>query len=330
LVAALSYYRRQSQVVDVLDAMRTIPGCHSSEPTLQQLRVLDTLLRERSLTRAARELDAAQPTLSKTLAQLRRYFDDPLFVRAGFRMDPTPRALQLQSSLRVILDRAASLRGENVSFEPRTSRRTFNFCVVDAGLIKLLPPLVERLLTDAPNVRLQVMQPEAAHLERRLESGELDFAMGSFPSMSKNILRQPLWVERYVSVARCDHPRLSSEPTIGSFVAEKHVLVSVAMSGHAHEILQRNLEAAIPRENVVCKIPNFIGAALLAKHTDAIATLPLSIATVLAKDLGLKIIRPPIKLPRMNIFQYWHERFHREPGNQWIRSTFRALFRKAL
>jgi DNA-binding transcriptional LysR family regulator len=288
------------------------------------------LLREHSLTRAARQLGVTQPALSKTLAQLRRYFDDPLFVRAGFRMEPTPKALQLHASIRIILDRAASLRSESAVFEPRTSHRTFNFCVVDAGLLKLLPPLVERLLTEAPNVRFQVLQPEAAYLERRLESGELDFAMGSFPSMPKSIRRQPLWVERYVSVVRCDHPRLTAQPTMRAFVAEKHVVVSLAGSGHNHQIIQRALEAAIPRENIVCKVPIFIGAAVLAKHTDAVATLPASVATVLAKDLDLQIITPPIKLPRIDIFQYWHERFHRDPGNQWIRSVFRTLFRKGL
>jgi DNA-binding transcriptional LysR family regulator len=112
-----------------------------------------------------------------------------------------------------------------------------------------------------------------------------------------------------------------------AFVAEKHVLVSLAGSGHTHQIIQRALEVAIPRENIVCKVPNFIGAAVLAKHTDAIATLPASVATVLAKDLDLQIIAPPIKLPRIDILQYWHERFHRDTGNQWIRSVFKALFR---
>ena len=187
--------------------MQTIPRTHGDEPSLQQLRVFDVLLREHSLTHAARELGITQPALSKSLAQLRRFFDDPLFVRTGFRMEPTPKALQLQASVRVILDRAASLRSESTLFEPRTSHRTFNFCVVDASLLKLLPPLVERLMTEAPNVRLQVLQPEAAHLERWLESGKIDFAMGSFPSMPKSIRRQPLWVERYVSVVRVDHPR---------------------------------------------------------------------------------------------------------------------------
>jgi DNA-binding transcriptional LysR family regulator len=309
--------------------MRTIPDRHSNEPSLQQLRVFDTLLREHNLTRAARELDVAQPAVSKTLAQLRRYFDDPLLVRVGRRMEPTPRARQLQPSVRAVLDRAALLRSESVMFAPPRSHRTFNFCVVDAGLLKLLPPLVRLLLTDAPNVRLRVLQPEAAHLERWLESGKLDFAMGSFPSMPKGIRRQRLWVEHYVSVARCGHPRLPPEPTIRAFAAEKHVFVSVASSGHAHQVMQRALEAVIPRENVVCQVPIFIGAAVLAKHTDAIATLPLSVVSVLAKDLDLQIIKPPIRLPSIDIFQYWHERFHREPGNLWIRSIFRALFRRS-
>ncbi len=293
------------------------------------MRVFDVLLREHSLTRAARELNVTQPALSKTLAQLRRYFDDPLFVRVASRMEPTPKALQLQAPVRALLDQAGLLRNQHVSFDPRTSHRIFNFCVVDAGLLKLLPPLVERLMAEAPNVRLHVLQLDAAHLERWLESGKLDFAMGSFPSMAKGIRRQPLWVERYVSVARRGHPRLSAEPTLRAFAAEKHVLVSIPGSGHAHEIMQRALEAAIPPENIVCRIPIFIGAGILAKHTDVIATLPLSVASVLAQDLDLQIVAPPIKLPKIDIFQYWHERFHRDPGSQWIRSTFRTLFRKS-
>jgi DNA-binding transcriptional LysR family regulator len=92
--------------------------------------------------------------------------------------------------------------------------------------------------------------------------------------------------------------------------------------------MERALEAAIPQANVICRIPMFIGAAVLAKHTDAVATLPLSIATVLAEDLDLQIIRPPLRLPKIDIFQYWHDRLHRDPGNQWVRSIFKTLFRK--
>ena len=309
--------------------MTTIPKGYEGEPDLHHLRVLDVLLREHSLTRAARTLNVTQPALSKTLARLRRYFDDPLFVRVALRMEPTPKALQLQAPIQAILERMRSLRSEHVSFDPLTSHRTFNFCVVDAGLIKLLPPLVDRLLADAPNGRLHVLPLDAQHLEPWLESGKLDFAMGSFPSLTKGFRRQQLWVERYVSVARRGHPRITSEPTMRAFAAEKHVVVSISGSGHAHQLAERALEAAIPPENIICRIPMFVGAAIVAGHTDAVATLPLSVATVLAKDLDLQVITPPLKLPNIDIFQYWHDRFHRDPGNQWIRSIFKALFNKS-
>jgi len=309
-----------------LSDMSSIPQNYG--PELHHLRVLDVLLREHGLTRAARELNVSQPALSKTLAHLRRHFDDPLFVRVGLRMEPTPKALQLQAPVRAILERMQSLRSEHVAFDPRSSHRTFNFSVVDAGLIKLLPPLVERLLNEAPNVRLNVLQLEAAHLEPWLESGKLDFAMGSFPMLTKGIRRQLLWAERYVAVVRRGHPRISSDPAMRAFAAEKHVLVSIAGSGHAHQTMERALEAAIPAENIICRIPTFIGAAVLAKHSDAVAVLPHSVAAVLAQDLDLQIIKPPVKLLKIDIYQYWHDRLHRDPGNQWIRSVFSALFRK--
>jgi DNA-binding transcriptional LysR family regulator len=154
--------------------------------------------------------------------------------------------------------------------------------------------------------------------------------MGSFPALVKGIRRQLLWVEKYVGVVRKGHPRLGAEPSSRAFAAEKHVLVSAAGTGHAHQLAERAVEAAIPPENIVCRVPMFIAAAVMAKHTDAVATLPLSIATVLAQDLGLELVKPPIKLPKIEIFQYWHERFHHEPGNRWIRSVFPTLFRRPL
>jgi DNA-binding transcriptional LysR family regulator len=308
--------------------MRAISTGYVSQLSIHHLRALDALLREHSLTRAARTLGLSQPALSKTLGQLRRYFEDPLFVRIGQRIEPTPKASQLGEPVRAILDGVQSLRGEHRSFDPRTSHRTFNFCVVDAGILKLLPPLVDRVMQEAPSVRFCVSQLEARQLERWLESGKLDFAMGSFPSMPKGIRRQFLWTERYVSVARRRHPRMAADPTMRAFAAEKHVLVSIIGSGHAHQIMAQALEQAVPDENVLCRVPMFIGAAILAKHTDAIATLPLSIANVLAEDLDLQIITPPLRLPKIDIFQYWHDRFHRDPGSVWVRSVFKDLFRE--
>jgi DNA-binding transcriptional LysR family regulator len=308
--------------------MTTIPRNYN-DLDLHHLLVLDVLLREHSLTRAAQTLNVTQPALSKTLARLRRYFDDPLFVRVALKMEPTPKAMELQAPIADILERMRTLRTEHVPFDPKTSHRTFNFCVVDAGVIKLLPPLVKLLMEVAPNVRIRVLQLDSEHLESWLVSGKVDFAMGSFPALTKAIRRQTLWNEGYVSVVRKNHPRLSREPTLEEFAREKHVLVSTIGTGHAHQIAERAIEAAVPDENIVCRVPMFIGAAVLAKHTDAVATLPLTIATVLSADLDLQIISPPVKLPKIEICQYWHERLHREPGTKWIRGLFTKMYKNA-
>jgi len=319
-VAAGLYY----QLTDMID----IPSGYRTSLDLHHLQVFDVLLRERSLTRAARVLNVTQPALSKTLARLRQYFEDPLFVRVALRMQPTSKALNLETPIRAVLDSMRVLAAESVPFDPKTSNRRFTFCVVDAGVIKLLPPLLELLRDEAPQVQVAALQLDAEHLDSWLETGTVDFAMGSFPHLTKSIRRQPLWTERYVSVVRKGHPRLTATPSPKQFAAEKHVLVSTFGTGHAHQLAERAVEAAIPSKNIICRVPIFLAASIVAKHTDAVATLPVSIATVLAEDLNLELITPPIKLPRIEISQYWHQRFHQEPGNVWIRKVFPRLFRK--
>ena len=293
---------------------------------LRHLRVFELLLRERNLTRAAVGLNVSQPALSKTLASLRRYFDDPLFIRVGHRMEPTAKALELESSIRGLLDAVTTLRAQHRPFDPRTSSRTFTFSVVDAGMVRLLPPLIRMLHDEAPNVLLRVVPHELDRLEASLESGNLDFAMGSFPSLTKRIRRQFLWSVTYVSIARKDHPRLPAKPTLKAFAAENHILVSAGGTGHAHQLAERALEKALPAARITCRVPTFVTAAFIASQTDAVVTVPQGMATALVAPLNLRSFPPPLKLPRIDVSQHWHEGFHREPGSQWIRGVFASRF----
>jgi DNA-binding transcriptional LysR family regulator len=288
--------------------------------------VFQALLREHTLTRAAQVLDVTQPALSKTLASLRNYFADPLFIRVGHKMEPTSKALELGPAIGAILDQITTLKSRHVPFDAASSARAFTFCVVDAGLIRLLPPLIRHLHAHAPRVSLRVAPLEIEKLESSLESGKLDFAMGSFASLSKKIRRELLFAVTYVSVVRKDHPRLKTKPAAAAFAAEKHVLVSAAGTGHAHLQAERAIEAIVPAEHITCRVPTFVTAAVIASKTDAVVTLPSSLATGLAEQLGLRLVTPPVKLPRIEVSQHWHERFHREPGSQWIRQVFAELF----
>lgn len=293
---------------------------------LRQLQVLEVVLRERNLTRAAASLGVTQPALSKTLAALREYFSDPLLVRVGNRMEPTSKALEIQPAVREILDRVTTLKAAHGAFDPATSSRVFSFSVVDSGLVRLVPPLLDHLRAHAPRVRLNVHAVDTERLEAGLESGRLDFAMGSYPSLTKRIRRQRLWAVSYVSLVRRQHPRAARPLSAKAFAAERHVLVSAAGTGHAHQALEKDIEAAVPAQNIVCRVPSFVSAAVVASRTDVIATVPTTLGELLAGRLGLRVIEPPMRLPRIEISQYWHERFHREPGSVWIRRVFAELF----
>lgn len=295
---------------------------------LKHLIVFQTLMREHSLTRAAETLDVSQPALSKTLAKLRGYFADPLFIRVGHRMEPTSKALELEPLVVDVLDRVTHLRTEHVPFDPATSARTFRFCVVDAGIVRIVPPLIGLLEQEAPRIRLDIEPLDLDRLETSLESGRLDFAMGDYPSLSKRVRRQSLWSVTYLSAVRTGHPRIGDTPTRQAFTAERHVLVSALGTGHAHLHAERALGRAVPEDNIVCRVPTFLTAAVIASSSDTVATLPEAIARIMAERLGLRLFRPPIKLPRIDVSQYWHERFHRDAGNRWIRTTFARLFKE--
>lgn len=306
--------------------MNTDPRPALRELDFQQLRIIDALLKEGSQTRAAAMLGLAQPALSKTLARLRVYFGDPLFVRVGSRMQPTPRAQALAAPIGAILAGLRELQYGAPGFDPLTSDRKFSLYMIDGAIVYLLPALLGYLERAAPRVHVQAVQCDVRHLDLWLESGLVDFALGPFPALVSNIRRLPLWTESFVTVVREGHPRIGADPGLAAFAGEQHALVSVAGTGHHYEAAERALEAVVPAHNVVCRVPSFTAAAHIVRHSDALATLPRKLAQRLAADLGLRTVATPVELPPMEVAQHWHERYHRDPANMWMRGVLRALF----
>ena len=306
--------------------MKTIPGKNAEELDLHALRVLDVLFRERTITRAAEALHTQQPALSKTLARLRRYFNDPLFVRVAMHMEPTAKALELEKPVRSLLDGLQRLRSEQTHFDASRSTRVFHVFTLDAGVIVLLPPVIKTLLGAAPGVRLRAAQIGLQNLHTSLESGDIDLALGEFPLLVPGIKRQKLFSGQHMCIFKKEHPRLGRAPSLAEFLEQQHIFINAAGTGHPHQMAERSLEGQLPARNVIAHVPSFTAAAILAKNTNAVATMPGPVAAVLARELDMQLAKPPIKLPEFEISQFWHERFDRDPGNQWLRTVINAEF----
>ncbi len=298
-----------------------------SELSLRELRVLHALLQQRSITRTAQAMETTQPSISKVLRRLRAQFADPLFVRNGQTMQPTAKALDIADRLRALLAAADGLRSAATEFDPAGSDRLFSLLLTDVGMIRFLPPLIARVATAAPNVSVRAVPLDSRQFEHRLETGEADLAFGAFPKAARHLRRQRLYFDNYSSVLRKYHPRARKCQAVAGFLAERHILVTGSDTGHAaHRTAHRVLSSAIAPANVMLRVPSFIAGAIVAAETDGVATLPTNLAKRLAGPLGLVAFEAPIALPRIEIAQFWHERYHRDAGHKWLRNLTFELF----
>jgi DNA-binding transcriptional LysR family regulator len=242
-------------------------------------------------------------------------------------MQPTPKALEIGERLRVLLTAADGLRSEVREFDPEHSARRFSLLLTDVGMVRFLPPLVARIAAVAPGVGIRAVPLDARQFEYRLESGEADLAFGAFPKAARHLRRQRLYFDGYSSVIRKRHPRARQCQSPPGFLAERHILVTGSETGHAaHRTAHRVLASTIAASNVMLRVPSFIAGAIVAAETDAIVTLPANLARRLAPPLGLVAFEPPVALPRIEIAQFWHERYHRDAGHKWLRNLTFALF----
>jgi DNA-binding transcriptional LysR family regulator len=309
--------------------MMIMPKSNDTDLRLRDLKVLSVVLRERSLTRAAEALDTTQPSVSKVLARLRTHFGDPLFVRNGQAMHPTPMALEIAEPLRGLLLAADTLPKSTLSFDPRTSDRVFKILMADVGMACFLPLFLSKMAREGNKLTLQALPLGSRHFESKLESGEADLAVGAFPKAPRGLRRQRLFFDGYLSIARKHHPKLRTLRSRSGFCAARHIIVEASDTGHAvHQLVQQVLETELAAENILLRLPSFVVATLVVSRIDCVATIPANLAIVFAEQLGLAAFRPPVALPPIEIAQYWHEKYQRDPGHRWLRSAYFDLFAK--
>jgi DNA-binding transcriptional LysR family regulator len=302
---------------------------HLSDINLNLLAVLDALLSERSVTRAALHLGLTQSATSHALRRLRQFFNDPLLVRGSAGMVPTALAEELAAPVRSgLLELQRAVRGE-LSFEPNQSSRTFSVATVDHPLLTGLPKFFEHAAISAPDIGLNVV-PFTSGLAKRLEVGEVDLVLAGAEAemilaLDSGLMRTMVISEDFVCVARKNHPLLKRKTLdLETYTALPHLLVSTTGTGPgiADTVLaQQGLE-----RRIAVRIPYFSGAPHLLARSNLIATLPKAMAEAGRRIAPLEIYKPPIKLPRSEAFLWWHERFQRDPGHAWLRNAMLEAF----
>jgi DNA-binding transcriptional LysR family regulator len=295
---------------------------------LRLIEVFLAVYRTRSVSRAAETLGLAQPTVSIALAKLRREFGDVLFVRTTSGMQPTPRATAAFAPVAAAMSALSDAVQSRAAFDPNTIRRLFRVSVSDSSQMVLIPRLLSQLRRRAPGVTLE-LSPIAADAPRQLEGGQIDLAIGALPQLGAGFMQQRLFHQGFVCLVRKNHPRILGETiTLEQFAAEAHIRVPVAGAGSGFELLQKRLARQGLMLQVAVSQSTFLGVALVVASTDLVATVPEQLGRTLAKENSkrVRLVAPPFKWSPYTVRQYWHERFHGDPPNRWLRSLVAELF----
>ena len=192
---------------------------------LNLLRVLDALLRERNVSRAAERLALSQPAVSNALNRLRELLDDPLLVRAGRAMQPTPRALALEAPIRAALRQIEQSLGDGEGFDPGRSRQRFTVAVTDYVELICMPALMRRLSERAPGISIAIQHLTPTLPAEALDKGELDLVLGRFENVPARFQRRHWASETLQLVARRQHPLLAQAPDLATFLELQHLWV---------------------------------------------------------------------------------------------------------
>lgn len=289
------------------------------------LHVFVEVYRLQSVSRAAERLGLAQANVSTALAKLRRHFGDPLFCRTSRGMEPTPYSEQIYPDLLASLQTLDALSGARATFDPATATRLFRIGMTDISEVVVLPTLINHLRRVAPGVTVEA-ERTSIDTPRRLESGEIDLAVGFMPHLEAGFYQQTLFRQDFVCLAARNHPRISARPSRQAFLAEGHIVVTTSGTGHA--IVDKVLQSKRCERRIVLKVSSFLGVARLVAATELLVIVPRRLGEALAHQERVAVLPPPVALPPFDVKQHWHERFHLDAGNVWLRATLASLHGK--
>jgi len=290
----------------------------SGLPDLNFLYLIDALYQERSVSRAAERLGLTQSAASHSLNRLRERFGDPLFVRSGVHMLPTPEAERLAQAARRALALIQSDIWQAQPFEPAHSRRTFTVGMTVMGGTVALPRVLKALSLLAPQVRIAPVAVQPEEVSTLLENGTLDLAWGYFGKLNTTLYQQALYRRQLTGIWRKRrHAKDPRKMDFDAFVQARHVLTSATQL--TNERLHQQVRARGHRLKVAMTCPYLMAVPAIVASSDWIATVPQELAQLFMRLEAITTFTLPLTVPDLVVKQYWHARQHADAGHKWLR-----------
>lgn len=293
---------------------------------LNLLVLFDTIYREGSLTRASQHLHLSQPAISHALGRLREALNDPLFVRQGSGMAPTPLARSLIGPVRQALQSLAVCLSEHGEFNPAQTRRSFTLGLRDVLEATALPPLLAQLQQAAPLIDVASVRIERKELETELASGRIDLAVDVPMPVSDAIRQRRLFRDRLTVVARAGHPAIGGRLDLATYLAQSHALVSSRRSGPGLEDFELNQRGL--RRRIALRCQHYFAACRVVSHSDLLLTMPEQYARLANAHFGNQLHPFPLDMPPLDVHLYWHANTEHDPASLWLRQQMTALFQQ--
>lgn len=310
---------RRLQLIDALDAMSPAVGSSGmAHPDLNLLLTLDVLLTEGNVARAAKRLNLSASAMSRALARLRETTGDPLLVRAGRGLVPTPRALELRKTVGALVQQAeAALSPEN-ALDLTNLVRTFTVRTNEGFVENFGPALLARVEEEAPGVRLRFV-PKPDKQTAPLRDGLVDLETAVVgTTYGPEVRVRALFRDRFVGVVRTGHQLALGEPSVQQYAQSKHVHAARQSDGRGpvdDALAELGLERSIQ-----LTVGGFSAALALARATDMVATVPERHTGNLLD--GMHSFALPFSVPQFTVSLLWHPRMEADPAHRWLRECF--------
>jgi len=300
-----------------------IDSAHIRRLDLSLLLLFRELVHNQRTTVAAEHMGMSQSAVSHALTRLREIFRDPLFVRKSDGLQPNHRALELLPKVEALINLAHETVKAFETFDPATSDRLFRLAGNDLVCALLGGPLINALRRSAPSARTTFRSAVGRAALAALASGDIDIALGHFPTLPSDYDVTHLFEESFVVVARHGHPKLRRRLDLETYLELDHILVSFmgGLTGFADIALKAHNRS----RRVVASLPMFLATFAAVAKGDIVATVPARLAASHAKAFGLKVHKPPVAIQSFSVIAVRHARSHGDQGVDWLIERVFAL-----